>query len=160
MSLSLLFLGLDSFLLQPYTISRQFWVHKIQSVHQRRPFCFCLWQWRNSLRWKNGYLCPDKLSTLAIQEHLRAFSFIKTFTHLRKWCQSELYLQALKSGWRLALPLKLWLLWMLKLTFVPALGGSMWKSSEMAWKLHFHPLKRIVNFIFIEVFRKWLQESF
>ena len=81
-SLLLLFFQLDSFSLHPYTIWRRFWLRKIQTTGERRLFCFCLWQWRNSLRWKNGCLRPDESLTLAIQEDLRGFSFVKTFAQL------------------------------------------------------------------------------
>ena len=50
---------------------------KYKTVPERQPICFCLWRWRKSLWWKNGYLCPDESPTLAIQEDLRAFFFCK-----------------------------------------------------------------------------------
>ena len=73
MSLSLLFFGFDGLTLHPCTISRRFWVREIQTACEHCTFSLCLWRWRSSLLWKNGYLFPDESSNLAIQEDLGPF---------------------------------------------------------------------------------------
>lgn len=66
----------------------------MQTTRKRWPFCFCLVV-EKQLSVEERLFVPDKLSTLAIQENLRASSFVKMFAQLfSSFCShSVLYLQ-------------------------------------------------------------------